>query len=393
MNVPGVTDELLALDQAGLRRDLRAVERIGGSLVRVDGREAVSFGSCDYLGLATDPRLTKRAAAAITTGGTSAGAARLLTGHSPDGSALEKELCATFHSEAALVFGAGYLANVGVITALAGGGDLILSDRLSHASTVDACRLSRAKVRVFDHNDVGSLAEKLADASSFRRVLILVEGLYSVDGDAAPLEEVVEVADRTGAAVVVDDAHGFGTQGPGGRGSAAAACVADRIAVQIGNLGKALGSYGAFVLASPELRDLFVQRARAFVFTCALPPAVVEAARAGLAVLREDDGPLRRLVANRDALSRALRQQNVPAIVGTGPILPVPIGDDARASAISAALLERGWLVPAVRPPTVPPGGARLRLTVTAAHTTAEIEGVAAVLAEVLPESRLNLRV
>ena len=384
MNVAGVADELHALELAGLHRDLRAVERLDGNRVRVDGREAVSFGSCDYLGLATDPRLIKRAAAAVTAKGTSAGAARLLTGHSPLGSALENELCTTFHSEASLVFGAGYLANIGVITALAGESDLIISDRLSHASTVDACRLSRAKVRVFDHNNVENLAEKLKNTSSFRRVLILVEGLYSVDGDTAPLTEIVETAYRAGAIVIVDDAHGFGTRGPGGRGSAAAAGVTDRVAVQIGNLGKALGSYGAVALASGELRELLIQRSRAFVFTCALPPAVVEAARAGLAILREDETPLRRLIANRITLSRMLHQYEVPAIVGDGPIVTIAIGDDVRAVEVSATLLERGWLVPAIRPPTVPFGGARLRLTVTASHTHADIESVAAAVADVL---------
>ncbi len=408
---PSVAAELRAIGEAGLRRQLRVTDVAEGCRVTVDGRSAISFGSCDYLGLATDARLARAASEAAATHGSGAGAARLLTGHGSPAAALEAELAQTFSTPAALVFGSGYLANLGVITALAGPGDLIVSDRLNHASTVDACRLSGATTRVVGHNDLVALQAALVDADDFRRVVVLVEGVYSMDGDEAPLADVVDVAKRAAgerAFVVVDDAHGLGTRGPGGRGSCAAHDVTTDVSVQIGNLGKALGSYGAFVLADEDVRDLLVQRARSFIFTCALPPAVLAAARAGLAVLRDDPEPLARLRRNVVRLDRALREAGLgdelvpgaghagsvgvtagPASVrapvsGEVPIVPVALGSSERALAVAARMLAAGWLTPAVRPPTVPAGGSRLRLTVTAAHADDHIDGVAAALADAL---------
>jgi len=378
--------ELAGIEASGGRRALRCTERLEGCRVAVQGRTLVSFGSCDYLGLARDPRLVEAAARAARAHGAGAGAARLLTGHAAPIEALEAELAATFGAPAALVFASGYAANVGVITTLAGAGDLIVSDALSHASAIDGCRLSRAGVRVVPHGDLDALHGALSDAGAFRRVFVLVEGVYSMDGDLAPLADVVAIAEAAGAHVILDDAHGLGALGPDGGGCAARAGVADRIAVLVGNLGKALGSYGAFVLSTPAVRELLVQRARTFVFTCAPPPATVAAARAGLAVLREDPGPTRRLARNVEALHEALAAAGLPVPRDRTMIVPVLVGDGDEALALSRTLAGNGFLVPAIRPPTVPEGASRLRLTVTAAHEAGQIEGVVEALGRVKTE-------
>jgi 8-amino-7-oxononanoate synthase len=385
-----------ALAAAGLGRSLRSVERLAGCRVLRDGAELISFASCDYLGLASHPRLAQAAAEATSRRGTSAGSARLLVGHCDEVAALESELASFFHQPAALVFGSGYLANVGLITALAGEHDLIVSDALSHASTVDACRLSRSSVRVVPHNDVSAVAEALLGGSAYRRRFVLVEGVYSMDGDRAPLAELVDVCQNSNALLVVDDAHGLGAVGAGGQGAVGAAGVGDHVAAQVGNLGKALGSYGGFVLVDEAVADLLAQTARSFVFTCALPPGVVAAAREALAVLVDEPWRLEKLERNTLILASSLEQAgllsqaetegdlsengwSVSQKRGTAlqagrssakmtPIVPVVVGDSRRACALSARLAARGWLVPAVRPPTVPEGGARLRLTVTADH-------------------------
>lgn len=384
MATPEVEHSLAAIDRLGRRRELRCVESAGRCAVRVDGQQAVSFASCDYLGLAAHPRLAEAAAAAAHGAGTSSGSARLLAGHDSDIEALEHELATAFRQPAALTFSSGYLANLGVVTALAGPDDLIVSDRLGHASTVDACRLSGATVRVTPHNDMTALREALADAHDFRRVLVLVEGVYSMDGDHAPLAEVVTLAEAAGAYVVVDDAHGLGAVGPDGRGAAAEAGVADRVAVQLGNLGKALGSFGGFALCDERTRELLVQTSRSFVFTCALPPTVVAAAREALAVLTEEPERPARLQRNARLVREALVAHGVDVPSGDSPIVPVPVGDDRRAVALATQLLAAGWFVPAVRPPTVPEGMARLRLTVTAEHTADECRAVAAAVAKAL---------
>lgn len=381
---------LAALDQAGLTRTLRSVVRCGPAQVAVDGQPVVSFASCDYLGLASHPRLAEAAARAAREQGTSTGSARLLAGHDPGIAALEGELAAFFGSPAALVFGSGYLANLGLVTGLARKGDTILSDQLVHASTVDACRLSGADVTVLPHDDPAALERALLHHNGSGRVLVLVEGVYSMDGNVASLAELQRMCARHGAHLLVDDAHGLGVVGPGGRGAAASAGVEP--AAQVGNLGKALGSYGAFVLLDEPLRELLLQTARSFVFTCALPPPVVAAAREALAVLADEPWRVPAAQERAATLAQCLADAGVQvacaASVRAGharsPILPVVIGDGARALAVSARLLQRGWLVPAVRPPTVPPGGERLRITVSAEHTDEQCRALATQIAEAL---------
>ena len=380
----GIGVSLQAIARAGRTRELRATERVGRCRVRVHGREALSFASCDYLGLARHPRLAAAAAREAHAAGTSSGAARLLAGHDPAVEALEHELASTFQQPAALIFSSGYMANVGVATALAERGDLILSDGLSHASTVDACRLSRAEVRVLPHSDVEALRHELRDASSYRRVLVLVEGLYSMDGDMAPLEAMAEAARQAGAMLIIDDAHGLGTVGPEGRGAAAACGVSEEVAIQVGNLGKALGSFGAFVLTDERTRELLVQTSRSFIFTCSLPPPVVAAAREALAVLADEPERGVRLRRNAVLLRELLAEGGLEAPHGESPIVPVLVGADARAVTLAERLLARGFLVPAIRPPTVPEGGSRLRLSVTAEHTEDECRSVVTALLEEL---------
>ena len=388
-----IAAELDALDRQGLRRQLRCVEHEAGCHdVQVDGRAALSFASCDYLGLAGHPRLARAAADAATGEGTSSGSARLLAGNDEALLALEAELAGAFGAPgpdgaapAALVFSSGYLANLGLLTALAGPDDLLVSDRLGHASTVDACRLTGATVDIVPHNDLDAVSRALEAAPRHRRTFVLAEGLYSMDGDVAPLAELVDRAEDAGAHVLLDDAHGLGSVGPDGRGAAAAAGVAHRVTAQVGNLGKALGSFGAFVVCSPTLRELLVQTSRPFVFTCAPPPPVVAAAREALAVRRDEPERTARLRDTGRRLRAGLAAAGIEALPGQGPIVPVVVGDGERAVEASRRLLERGVFVPAVRPPTVPAGSSRLRLTVTAAHSPDEIDRVVRELAEVLP--------
>ncbi len=406
-------DDLAA---AGLGRSLRAVSPLGGCRVVRDGAELISFASCDYLGLASHPRLAAAAAEAGAARGTSSGSARLLVGHCDEVAALESELATFFGQPAALVFGSGYLANVGLLTALAGEHDLIVSDALSHASTVDACRLSRATVKIVPHNDLEAVAQALADASIYRRRFVLVEGVYSMDGDVAPLAPLAQLCETADALLMVDDAHGLGAVGPGGRGVVAAAGQGHRVAAQIGNLGKALGSYGGFVLVDAAVRDLLTQTARSFVFTCALPPGVVAAAREALGVLADEPWRVEKLARNVETLITSLEQVGLSGQLGRAafvsdndkpisleeptslecgatlarmaPIVPVVVGDSRRACALSDRLADRGWLVPAVRPPTVPTGGSRLRLTVTAEHDEDECQRLALDLADVMADLR-----
>jgi 8-amino-7-oxononanoate synthase len=402
-------DDLAA---AGLGRSLRAVSPLGGCRVSRDGVELTSFASCDYLGLAAHPRLAAAAAEASVARGTSAGSARLLVGHCDEVAALESELADYFGQPAALVFGSGYLANVGLLTALAGEHDLIVSDALSHASTVDACRLTRATVKVVPHNDVAAVAQSLAGGAAYRRRFVLVEGVYSMDGDIAPLGALADVCRDSDALLVVDDAHGLGSVGPGGRGVVAGCGQGGAVAAQIGNLGKALGSYGGFVLVDEGVRELLTQTSRSFVFTCALPPGVVAAAREALVVLREEPQRVEKLARNVRQLLTSLCEVGLSEQLGwrrplsendngfsleqadslecgarlstMAPIIPVLVGDSRRACALSDRLADRGWLVPAVRPPTVPEGSSRLRITVNSEHDEDECRRLAADLADEL---------
>jgi 8-amino-7-oxononanoate synthase len=377
--------ELAAL--ADMRR-LRACRPLAGPSRQrpvdpmVDRGSLLSFSSNDYLGLASHPELLAAAAEAAEREGFGAGAARLVSGDLPAHRALEAELASFLGRPAALLFPSGYQANLGVLTALAGPDDLIASDAANHASLIDGCRLSKATVAVYAHAEVGAAAEALSRLGSFRRRLLVTESLFSMDGDVAPLAQLAELAAATNAILVIDEAHALGVLGPGGRGLAAQAGIVPE--VLIGTLGKAFGAAGGFVAGAGPLRDVLVNRARTFVFTTAPPPPVAAAARASLRLIAGSVGSERRqrLQANQAQLAAALGGS---IATRPGPILPVIVGSDEEALTAADHLRRRGLFVPAIRPPTVPEGTARLRVTLSSEHQPPEIEALAAALKEILP--------
>jgi 8-amino-7-oxononanoate synthase len=381
--------ELEAL--AGVHRLRHCPVVAGSSRVRVAvGTEPrVSFSSNDYLGLANHPALSAAAGAAAARDGFGASAARLVSGDLPAHRELESDLAQFLARQAALVFPTGYQTNIGVLTALAGPDDVIVSDALNHASIVDGCRLARARIAVYPHGDAGAAARLLGEAHGARRRLLVTESLFSMDGDFAPLPALAAAAEAHDAIWIVDEAHAVGVLGPAGRGLCAQARVEPD--VLIGTLGKALGAAGGFVAGTRLLRDFLVNRARTFIFTTALPPAVAGAARAALELAAGQEGDRRREVLRERigwlaAHLRRLQPDGLPGPVPSGgsPILPLVLGAEARALAVSSGLADRGVFVPAIRPPTVPAGSARLRITLSAAHEEADLELLVQALGEAL---------
>jgi 8-amino-7-oxononanoate synthase len=354
--------------------------------VVLDGRRVVDFSSNDYLGLAADPRLAEAAACALRTEGTGGTSARLISGNHALHERLENELARLKGARAALLFPSGYAANVGAIPALAGRGDAVYSDALNHASLIDGIRLSRAEPRVFPHLDVDALERMLrADAGRFRRRIVAVDAVFSMDGDLFPLDWLVRLARRHGAWTYVDDAHGTGVLGAEGRGSAERWGVEGQIDVVMGTLGKALGTAGAFVAGSATLRDFLLNRARSFVFTTAPPPALSAATLEALRILRDEPWRREHLRENARHLREGLRAMGLAAPgADDGHVVPIATGDERRTVRMGDALRERGFLVGAVRPPTVPPGTSRLRVTLSAAHTAQHVDGLLGALRELL---------
>jgi 8-amino-7-oxononanoate synthase len=344
--------------------------------------QLISFSSNDYLGLASHPEVLAAAIETAAREGFGAGAARLVSGDLPAHRALEADLATLVERPAALLFPTGYQANLGVVTALAGPSDLIASDAANHASLIDGCRLSRATVAIFSHADAASAAQALSRPGTFRRRFLVTESLFSMDGDAAPLAALAEIAAAHDAVFVVDEAHALGVLGPGGRGLCVEAGVVPDVLV--GTLGKAFGAAGGFATGARALCDYLINRSRTFIFTTAAPPPVAGAARAALRLATGPIGDQRRSRL-RASQSRFIERLQGKIAATPGPILPVILGADARALAAADHLRRRGFLVPAIRPPTVPEGTARLRLTFSSEHTDQEIDALAAVLAEILP--------
>lgn len=359
-------DELEALDRAGRRRVVRTIEGRRGCEVVVDGRTLVGFASNDYLGLAQDPRLAAAASAAEAEHGVGAGASRLISGHSTLTDRLEAALAAHVGAPSARLFNSGYAANTGLLPVLAGEGDLIFSDSLNHASLIDGCRLSRARVVVYRHADVDHLAQLLGTEHGRRRIVV-TESIFSMDGDRAPLERIVALARAHDAVTVVDDAHAYGILGQHGAGLGWAA-GAD---VVVGTLGKAIGAAGAFVAGPTKLAELLWNRARPLVFSTGLTVGTQAAALAGLEVVRGPDGDLRRrrLRVLVDRLCEALRIPGAP-----GAIVPFLLGTEDRAVSVARHLESRGFWVPAIRPPTVPLGTSRLRIALSSDQTDAALD-------------------
>ena len=371
-------DELRAL---GLDRRTRLVSGPQGPHVVLDGRPVLLLCSNNYLGLADHPRVRDAAAEAARRWGVGSGASRLVSGTMTIHRRLEERLAAFKHRERALLFGSGFLANAGVVAALARPGDVVFSDELNHASIVDGCRLSRAEVFVYEHRDVEHLAWGIAQSEG-RGALIVTDSVFSMDGHVAPLTEIVDLAQRHGVRVLVDEAHGTGVLGPGGRGALAALGIEDQVDVIVGTLGKALGSYGAFVACDRVMARYLTNAARTFVFSTAPPPPAVAAALAALDLLEERPRLVDRVTANAAALRAGLEREGFdPHGAGT-PIVPIVVGDPQLAMRICEAALERGVFGQAIRPPTVPAMTSRLRLAVMASHRTVELRAAARALGQ-----------
>ena len=377
----GVAERLAELRAAGLERRLREVEGAQGARVVLDGREVLLLCSNDYLGLANHPAVREAAAEAALRWGTGAGASRLISGTMRVHGGLEEHLAAFKRTEAALLFGSGYLANTGTVAALARRGEVVYSDRLNHASIIDGCRLAAAETFVYEHADLDHLAWGLERAEG-RPALIVTDGVFSMDGDVAPLAGLAELSRRHGCRLMVDEAHGTGALGPGGRGAVAAAGLEDEVDVLVGTLGKALGGYGAYVCCSAELRELLINVARPFVFSTALPPPVVAAADAALAALEADPGMVERLARNATTIRGALAAEGLEVDPEGTQIVPILVGEAADATALCDSALARGVFAQAIRPPTVPAGTSRLRLTVMATHREEELRGAAGAIGE-----------
>lgn len=346
----------------------------------VDGRSLVVFCSNDYLGLRFDPRLREAARRVLETHGTGTGASRLVSGNHDLHEHTERTLAALVNRPAALLASSGFAANVGALSCLLGPDDVVFSDALNHASIIDGCRLSRARVVVYPHGDHAALAREIPRQRPFRRGWVVTESLFSMDGDLAPLPELRALCDREGLFLYVDEAHALGTFGPHGQGVTATLGLATDVLV--GTLGKALGSQGAFVAGTESLRLYLWNRCRSFVFSTGLCPPAVAAACEAAHIIRHDTALRARLQDNLRHLREALRDLGLP-IGGhpESPILPLVVGEETRALALSQRLRDEGFFVQAIRPPTVPRGTARLRITVSAAHTHEDIAGLVAALA------------
>ncbi len=380
----------LAQDLSDLEaRDLLRVRRLVGGLqgpeVELDGHRVLCFASNNYLGLAADPAVIEASASALRDGGASAGASPLISGHMDAHDDLERELAEWLGCEAALVFGSGYHANIGVIAALAQTDDAVFSDSLNHASLIDGCRLARATVRIYEHRDLDDLEEKIR-ATPARRRLIVSDSVFSMDGDTAPLEGLVELAQRHDAWLMLDEAHAMGIFGGEGAGFAAARGLGEHVHIRMGTLGKALGSYGAFVAGSRALIELLVNRARSYVFSTGLPPAVIGAAGAAVRIARNDSEPRERLWRNARRLHEGLSAEGLRVRPLESTIVPVILGEPKTALSVAERAMAQGVWAPAIRPPTVPAGTARLRLTPIATHDDEQIDRAVRVLAHAARE-------
>jgi len=370
---------LSELRELGLYRRTRLVSGPQGPNVVLDGRPVLLLCSNNYLGLADHPRVREAAADAAMRWGVGAGASRLVSGTMTVHKRLEQRLAAFKGTESALLFGSGYLANLGVVGAFAGPGEVVFSDELNHASIIDGCRLSRAEVFVYNHGDMDHLAWGLAQAGP-RAALIVTESVFSMDGDIAPLEDICDLARRHGVRVVVDEAHATGCQGRGGRGAVAEAGLEREVDAIVGTLGKALGSYGAFAACDDEVAKLLTNTARSLIFSTAPPPPAVAGALAALEVLSEQPRRVERLQANAEVLRGELAREGFDVSGSTTQIVPLIVGDAATAMRVCEAALERGVFAQAIRPPTVPDGTSRLRLAVMSTHTKDELRDAARVL-------------
>ncbi|MSO20503.1 MAG: 8-amino-7-oxononanoate synthase [Acidobacteria bacterium] len=367
-------EELIALRKQGMFRSLRVLRGEPGPFIKVGARQALLLCSNNYLGLAHDERVKNAACQAVHRYGTGSTGSRLISGNIEPHIELEQELASFKGTEAALVFASGYHANIGTIPALVGPGDVIFSDALNHASLIDGARLSRAEIRIYRHADAADLTDQLQRQTSARRKLIITESIFSMDGDQAPLTEIAKIARAHGAMTMVDEAHGTGVFGPSGAGLVEELGLSRDVDVQMGTFSKALGSHGGYVAGSQGLIEILVNRARSFIFTTGLPPAVLAASAEAIRIIRSE--PQHRVQLWRNV--GLLREGLIDLGFTTGPtksqIIPVIIGDERRTMSACRFLLQQGVFVQGIRPPTVPSGTARLRLAPMATHTEAQLQ-------------------
>ena len=374
--------ELERRRSAHLLRRRRVVDGPQGPSLRVDGRPMLAFCSNDYLGLAAHPEVRAAFQRGAERYGVGSGAAHLISGHSRAHHALEEELAAFTGRPRALLFSTGYMANLGLVSALMGRGDQLFEDRLNHASLIDAAQLSRARLRRYAHGDMSVLGDQLDQAPVGER-MILTDGVFSMDGDLAPLPELAALARRHRAWLMVDDAHGLGVLGESGAGSLEHFGLGSaQVPILMGTLGKALGGFGAFVAGSDDLIETLIQQARSYIYTTAPPPALAEAVRASLRLVRDEPWRRERLGQLVARFRAGTAKLGLPLMTSTTPIQPLLAGSAERALAWSRQLEEQGILVTAIRPPTVPEGSARLRITLSAAHSDDQLERLLAALAE-----------
>ena len=367
-------DEIDDLKKRGLYRELRTVEGEQDSSVVINGKRVLMFSSNNYLGLANHPVLKKASMVAASRYGTGSGGSRLISGNMEVHRTLEKELALFKRTEGALLFSSGYHANVGTISAFAGEGDAILSDELNHASIVDGCRLSKGEVRVYKHADMNSLEEILRRSSMSKKRLIVTDSVFSMDGDIAPLPDIVDLAEKYSALVMVDDAHGTGVLGKKGKGAVEHFGLEGRVDIQMGTLGKALGSFGAYIAGSEELIHYLVNKARSLLYTTALPPSVCGSALAALKILGERPELVSQLRNNAAYFREGMRGLGYLIPEGETPILPLILGDPSMTMDMTRSLFDEGIYVQGIRSPTVPDGTSRLRITLMATHTVEQLD-------------------
>jgi 8-amino-7-oxononanoate synthase len=374
MDTTFIQAELDGLRQSGLYRSLRRVDSEQGPTLTLDGQRVINFSSNNYLGLADHPELREAAKQALDRYGCGSGASRLISGNMKLHEQLETKLASLKGTDAALVFNSGFQANTGIISALVGADDVVLSDALNHASIIDGCRLARAKTVVYRHCDVDDLKDHLKKNPQSRRKLIVTESLFSMDGDEAPLLEIVELAEQYGAMVMVDEAHATGLYEPAGAGLVAKWGLTERVPIQMGTLGKALGGFGAYVAGSAALRDFLINRCRSFIFTTSLPPAIIAMGIAAIDLIGREPHRRKSLQENGTQMRNGLEALGYSFGKSRSHIVPVMIGAAEECMDLSARLLERGVFAQGIRPPTVAPGTSRLRITVMATHTEQHID-------------------
>jgi len=368
-------ETLEKLKEEALLRTLRLVETEQGPEAIIDGKKVLMLCSNNYLGLASHPSLKEAAKKALEEWGCGAGASRLISGHMTIHEKLEHRLAQFYGKEASIVFSSGYMANVGIISSLMQKGDVILSDELNHASIIDGCRLSRAEVKIFPHKDLSKLEELLAAAKHESKKLIVLEGVFSMEGDVFPLEEVTKLAKKYEAMLMVDEAHATGVFGQGGRGTLEHfGLLQEADIIIMGTMGKAMGSFGAYVIGKKELREFLMNKARSFIFTTSLPPPVIASSLAAIDIIEEGSCLRKRLWENVEYLREGLLQMGYDLMNSQSHIIPLFIYDNIKCMEMSRRLFEKGIFVQGIRPPSVPEKKSRLRITLMATHTKEQLD-------------------